>query len=81
MREGEAQIAIEDRESVKIMTIHAAKGLQFPMVMVPFLNEKHEGRFISVYMDNELGLVTARRVPYGGWPCYQTEFRYYQAGR
>ena len=58
MREGEAQIAIEDRESVKIMTIHAAKGLQFPMVMVPFLNEKHEGRFISVYMDNELGLVT-----------------------
>ena len=58
MREGEAQIAIEDRESVKIMTIHAAKGLQFPIVMVPFLNEKHEGRFISVYMDNEKGLVT-----------------------
>jgi ATP-dependent helicase/nuclease subunit A len=58
MREGEAQIAIEDRESVKIMTIHAAKGLQFPVVMVPFLNEKNEGRFNSVYLDNEQGLVT-----------------------
>lgn len=58
MREGEAQIAIEDRESVKIMTIHAAKGLQFPVVMVPFLNEKNEGRFNLVYLDNEQGLVT-----------------------
>ena len=58
MREGEAQIAIEDRESVKIMTIHAAKGLQFPIVMVPFLNEKNEGRFKTVFQDNEQGVVT-----------------------
>jgi ATP-dependent helicase/nuclease subunit A len=56
MREGEAQIAIEDRESVKIMTIHAAKGLQFPVVMVPFLNEKNEGSFNTVYLDSEQGL-------------------------
>ncbi|MEJ2052671.1 MAG: UvrD-helicase domain-containing protein, partial [Calditrichaceae bacterium] len=45
MREGEAQIAIEDRDTVKIMTIHAAKGLQFPIVVAPFLNEKNEGRY------------------------------------
>ncbi|MEJ2542546.1 MAG: UvrD-helicase domain-containing protein [Calditrichaceae bacterium] len=58
MREGEAQITIEDRDSVKIMTIHAAKGLQFPIVMVPYLNEKYEGRFNTVFLDNEHGLVT-----------------------
>ncbi len=58
MREGEAQLAIEDKESVKIVTIHAAKGLQFPIVMVPFLNEKNEGRFNLVYLDHEQGLVT-----------------------
>lgn len=56
MREGEAQINLEDDGSVKIMTIHAAKGLQFPVVFLPFLNPKKRGRSGGVYLDGELGL-------------------------
>ena len=34
LRESEAPIAAETDEAVKIMTIHAAKGLEFPLVAV-----------------------------------------------
>ncbi len=36
-REGEAQVALEDAGTVKIMTIHQAKGLEFPIVFCPYL--------------------------------------------
>lgn len=55
MREGEAQINLEDSGTVKIMTIHAAKGLQFPVVFVPFLNSKSK-KGHSVYSDASLGM-------------------------
>ncbi len=56
MREGEAQLVQEDRGSVKIMTIHAAKGLQFPVVFVPYLNKGTGNNQSSVYLDAEYGL-------------------------
>ena len=56
MREGEAQLIIDDTESVKLMTIHAAKGLQFPYVFVPYLNSKSNSRVPAFLMDSELGL-------------------------
>ncbi|HHJ51874.1 MAG TPA: hypothetical protein ENJ89_01655, partial [Caldithrix abyssi] len=59
MREGEAQVAIEDRTTVKIMTIHGAKGLQFPVVFLPFLNTKVGGKSTGVHMDGELGMAAA----------------------
>jgi ATP-dependent helicase/nuclease subunit A len=34
LRESEAPVAAEDDDVVKIMTIHAAKGLEFPLVVV-----------------------------------------------
>jgi len=58
MREGEAPIALEDIGTVKIMTIHAAKGLQFPIVFVPYLNTKLSGSRDSIYVDSELGFAT-----------------------
>ncbi|HIE41120.1 MAG TPA: hypothetical protein EYP80_00485, partial [Candidatus Aenigmarchaeota archaeon] len=56
MREGEAQLVQEDLGSVKIMTIHAAKGLQFPIVFVPYLNKGISSKSNAVYLDPEFGL-------------------------
>lgn len=36
VREGDANLASESGHAVRIMTIHAAKGLDFPIVFVPF---------------------------------------------
>lgn len=42
--EGEAVIASGGNVSVSIMTIHAAKGLEFPMVIIPQLDRKIPSR-------------------------------------
>ncbi len=59
LREGEPQINLEDKSTVKLMTIHAAKGLQFPVVFIPYLNTdnlKKEGSVSKVLIDAEIGL-------------------------
>ncbi len=38
------------------MTIHAAKGLQFPVVFVPYLNKENAKNPADMYLDSELGL-------------------------
>ena len=40
VKEGEAQIESEDSDTVKLMTIHRAKGLEFPVVFIPDLHRK-----------------------------------------
>ncbi|PIS29955.1 MAG: hypothetical protein COT43_02840, partial [Candidatus Marinimicrobia bacterium CG08_land_8_20_14_0_20_45_22] len=40
VREGEANLSSETGDAVTIMTIHASKGLDFPIVFVPFLSSK-----------------------------------------
>ncbi|MBP2649736.1 MAG: addA [Firmicutes bacterium] len=39
-KEGEAQIESESGDTVRLMTIHKAKGLEFPVVFIPDLNRK-----------------------------------------
>ena len=39
-REGMAPVRAEDHDGVRIMTVHAAKGLEFPVVAVPDLGRK-----------------------------------------
>ena len=58
LREGEAQVTLEDKSTVKIMTIHASKGLQFPVVILPFLNTRLKGKPSSALIDGEIGLAT-----------------------
>ena len=50
--EGEIdQSKIEDENAIKLMTVHKAKGLEFPVVFLCCLNE---GRFPLTYKDNAL---------------------------
>lgn len=51
--EPKANISTEGMNAVKIMTVHAAKGLQFPMVFLPSLDEAHSPRSNSIVIDEE----------------------------
>lgn len=66
-REGEAQIALEDDQTVKIMTIHQAKGLEFPIVFYPYLAQVRRGSTAPHRLDGELGLAVKLRDPQAGF--------------
>ncbi|MEK6671905.1 MAG: UvrD-helicase domain-containing protein [Nitrospirota bacterium] len=42
--EPKANVNTEGMDAVRILTIHAAKGLQFPMVFVPFLDDENKAK-------------------------------------
>ncbi len=55
--EGEAPIEFETRNAVKIMTIHKAKGLEFPVVFVPGLQAQFSyARYTALLIDDDYGL-------------------------
>ena len=54
-REGQAATTDEEGTSVRLMSIHQAKGLEFPIVVAPDLNRKSEGSKKPVVFDPELG--------------------------
>jgi len=47
-REGEAAIETLSKTSVNIMTVHAAKGLEFPVVILPDMGSSREGKLPSI---------------------------------
>jgi ATP-dependent helicase/nuclease subunit A len=58
-KEGEAFLDFEGDNSVKIMTIHQAKGLEYPVIFLPYLNQKlHTSARPSVIFDDEWGVVS-----------------------
>lgn len=54
--EEEAPVDSEESDSVRIMTIHASKGLQFPVVFLPIVNAKLRPSYGSVLADTDGGL-------------------------
>lgn len=54
-REDQAATSDEEGESVRLMTIHQSKGLEFPIVIVPDLNRRPAGDRELVAFDPRLG--------------------------
>ncbi|MDO9549225.1 MAG: 3'-5' exonuclease, partial [Candidatus Marinimicrobia bacterium] len=52
IREGEANLSSEIENSVTIMTIHAAKGLAFPIVVIPELTARRRSSYSRLLCDN-----------------------------
>jgi len=59
--EGEGQIDSENANVVKIMTVHASKGLEFPIVVIPDMAGKGEKDRPPLMVDEILGI--GLRVP------------------
>ena len=55
--EAKANINTEGMNVVKIMTVHAAKGLEFPMVFLPSLEEDNTPKTKSIVVDEEDGRI------------------------
>jgi ATP-dependent helicase/nuclease subunit A len=55
--EAKANINTEGMNAVRLMTVHAAKGLQFPMVFLPSLDEDNAPKSKSIVIDEEGGKI------------------------
>ena len=62
--EAEAPLHLEDEDAVRIMTIHAAKGLEFPIVFLADLGRQMSHRQRPLVIERELGFGLA--LPSGG---------------
>lgn len=59
-KEGDAQADDEDDDTLTIMTIHKAKGLEFDTVVVPDVHRRLGGRADAVEVDARLGLIATK---------------------
>jgi ATP-dependent helicase/nuclease subunit A len=58
--------SLEAGDAVTLMTIHRAKGLEWPLVVVADLTRRGGGRRSDVLLDRELGVALRWRDPEGG---------------
>lgn len=54
-REGEAETEPEDEHSVRVMTVHKSKGLEFPVVVLPDLARSLTASSSELRFDRDLG--------------------------
>ncbi len=56
VQEGEAQIESEAGDTVKLLTIHKSKGLEYPVVVLPDLQRKFTISHSKIFFDKNIGL-------------------------
>ncbi|MFH1632873.1 MAG: UvrD-helicase domain-containing protein [Chloroflexota bacterium] len=66
LREGEAPVEAEG--AVQLMSVHKAKGLEFPLVVLADAAYEHRGGAGSVLFDDDLGLLLGVRASDGARP-------------
>jgi ATP-dependent helicase/nuclease subunit A len=66
LREGEAPT--EAGGAVQLMTVHKAKGLEFPLVVIADASYDHRGIFAPVLLDPDLGVLPAIKDAQGSYP-------------
>lgn len=59
-REGEAALDAISQTSVNIMTVHASKGLEFPIVILPDMGSSREGKHPSMLIGESHGCAGVR---------------------
>ncbi len=55
--EDEAGLGLEEGEALKVMTIHKSKGLEFPVVICPFLQRRTYRATGRIHFDRQHGLI------------------------
>ncbi len=72
--EAEAQIVLENANVVKLMTIHQAKGLEFPIVFIPDMGHSLQQQFDPIIFDESKGM--AMKFYHEGNVSYETTMSY-----
>ena len=77
-REPEAQLVGEQDDVVRLMTIHQAKGLEFPVVVLVDLGRRLERDNDTAVIDEELGVLVAPVAGAGLHPQSQAQLEAYR---
>lgn len=74
VREGEANLSSERGDSVTIMTIHASKGLDFPIVFIPFLSSKFKNNTDRLVFYPKEGIALSMKTPFSNSESFMFKY-------